>query len=63
MCMNIFLILVPEYHINDADIYAAMEAMEATKTSMDPYNNVLWSEGDQIVAFMTASSIRSRNNM
>ena len=29
-----------------------MESIDATRTSMDEYNNVLWSEGDQIVAFM-----------
>ncbi|MEE0235599.1 MAG: leucine-rich repeat protein [Bacteroidales bacterium] len=29
-----------------------MESIDATKTSMDEYNNVLWSENDQIVAFM-----------
>ena len=37
---------------NDAEIYASMETLYATRTSMDQYNNVLWSEGDQIVAFM-----------
>ena len=44
--------LVPEYQIDDVDIYASMETIYATKTSMDQYNNVLWSERDQLVAFM-----------
>ena len=29
-----------------------MEAVDATKTSMDRFNNVLWCEGDEVVAFM-----------
>ena len=44
--------LVTGHEANDADIYASVETLNATKTSMDQYNNVLWSEGDQIVAFM-----------
>lgn len=34
------------------DIYASIEQTDGTKTSMDGYNNVLWSSGDQLVAFM-----------
>ncbi len=44
--------LALESEVNEAEIYASMEALDATRTSMDQYNNVLWSEGDQIVAFM-----------
>lgn len=36
----------------DNDIYATMEQVNATRTSMDSNNNVLWTKGDQIVAFM-----------
>ena len=36
----------------DTDIYASIEQADDTKTSMDSYNNVLWSSGDQLVAFM-----------
>ena len=32
-----------------------MEAMQSTKTSMDENNNVLWSDGDQITAFLRTS--------
>lgn len=44
--------LVPEYQDNNAEIFATMETLDANKTSIDQYNNVLWSEGDQLVAFM-----------
>ena len=36
-------------------IYATIEDNDATKTHMDANNNILWSEGDQIVAFMKTS--------
>ena len=36
----------------DADLFASMEAVGDTKTVMDENNNVLWSEDDQLVAFM-----------
>ena len=36
----------------DADLFASMEAVGDTKTVMDENNNVLWSEGDHLVAFM-----------
>ncbi|MBO5920446.1 MAG: hypothetical protein J6Q34_08165 [Bacteroidales bacterium] len=36
----------------DSGIYASIETLEATKTSMDENYNVLWSDEDQIVAFM-----------
>lgn len=32
-----------------------MEAMQSTKTSIDENNNVLWSDGDQITAFLRTS--------
>ena len=44
--------LVPEYISADEDLYASIESVDATKTVMDENNNVLWSEGDQLVAFM-----------
>ena len=34
------------------EIYVSMEGICATRTSMDENNNVLWSAGDQLVAFM-----------
>ena len=43
---------MPEIQSDNNDLYTSMESIDATKTSMDEYNNVLWSENDQIVAFM-----------
>ena len=43
--------LALDSEVDDGVIYASMEAVDATRTSMDKYNNVLWSEGDQVVAF------------
>lgn len=34
------------------DLHGAIESINVTKTSMDENNNVLWSMGDQLVAFM-----------
>ena len=39
----------------DSVLYATIEGTDATKTYMDANNNILWSEGDQIVAFMKTS--------
>lgn len=39
----------------DSVLYATIEETDATKTCMDANNNILWSEGDKIVAFMKAS--------
>ena len=39
----------------DSVLYATIEESDATKTYMDANNNILWSEGDQIVAFMKTS--------
>ena len=47
--------LIPEYESVPKDIYASIEDLNSTKTSMDENNNVLWSEGDQIVAFMRST--------
>lgn len=47
--------LIPEYESVPKDIYASIEDLNSTKTSMDDNNNVLWSEGDQIVAFMRST--------
>lgn len=44
--------LAPEYVHADDDLYASIEPVNATKTVMDENNNVLWSEEDQLVAFM-----------
>lgn len=44
--------LVPESVSEGNDLYASVESVDATRTSMDQSNNVLWSEGDQLVAFM-----------
>lgn len=44
--------LAPEYVPADDDLYASIESLDATKTVMDENNNVLWSEEDQLVAFM-----------
>lgn len=45
-------VLAPEYVHADDDLYASIEPVNATKTVMDENNNILWSEGDQLVAFM-----------
>ena len=44
--------LQPEYYSDSDTLYASMESIDATRTSMDEYNNVLWSENDQLIAFM-----------
>lgn len=44
--------LAPEHVHADDDLYASLESVNATKTVMDENNNILWSEGDQLVAFM-----------
>lgn len=38
--------------VADNNLYATVESVDATRTSMDQNNNVLWMEGDQLVAFM-----------
>ena len=44
--------LLPKDELSGDYIYASVESVNATKTSMDQNNNVLWSDGDQLVAFM-----------
>lgn len=39
----------------DVTIHATIEDKDATKTIMDENNNILWSENDQIIAFMKSS--------
>ena len=39
----------------DVIIHATIENDDATKTVMDENNNILWSENDQIIAFMKSS--------
>ena len=36
----------------DTDLYASIESINVTKTALDVNRNVLWSEGDCVVAFM-----------
>ena len=38
-----------------ATLYATIEEVASTKTYMDANNNIRWSEGDQVVAFMKSS--------
>lgn len=42
-------------YIPDTELFGIIESMDATRTSMDENNNVLWSEDDQIVAFMKST--------
>ena len=39
----------------DSVLYATIEETDATKTYMDASNNIRWSEGDQVVAFLKTS--------
>lgn len=39
----------------EVTIHATIEDKDATKTIMDESNNILWSENDQIIAFMRSS--------
>ena len=39
----------------DATIHANLEENDVTRTIMDENNNILWSENDQIIAFMKSS--------
>ena len=39
----------------EVTIHATIEEKDATKTIMDESNNILWSENDQIIAFMKSS--------
>lgn len=41
--------------LDKGTIYASMELIDATRTSMDQNNNVIWSEGDEIVAFLNTT--------
>ena len=41
--------------VSDNELYASIESVDATKTSMDQNNNVLWSEGDEIIGFMKST--------
>lgn len=38
-----------------SELYAQMEQEDQTRTMMDENNNIRWSEGDQILAFMKTS--------
>lgn len=46
---------VSESTSEDVELFASMELIGDTKTVMDDNNNVLWSENDQLVAFMRTS--------
>ena len=41
--------------LEEVTIHATIEDKDATKTIMDENNNILWSENDQIIAFMKSS--------
>lgn len=40
-----------------AELFASMEHKDRTKTVLDDNNNVLWSEDDQLVAFMRTTQV------
>ena len=44
--------LASEHGPADDNLYASIEPVNTTKTVMDDNNNVLWSDGDKLVAFM-----------
>ena len=44
--------LASEHVPADDNLYASIEPVNTTKTVMDENNNVLWSDGDKLVAFM-----------
>ena len=46
---------VPVSLPEEVTIHATIEEKDATKTIMDENNNILWSENDQIIAFMKSS--------
>ena len=46
---------VYETQSSDIDLHATIEDNASTKTVLDENNNIRWSEGDQIVAFMKSS--------
>ncbi len=54
-CIKVDIIQEPNIATNK--LHASTEIFIATKTSMDENNNVLWSEGDQLAAFMKSSLI------
>ena len=43
--------LVPENNYSANEIFASTEAFNATKTTLNGNNNVVWSEEDQVIAF------------
>ena len=51
--------LNPDLLSSDNELYASIESVNATKTSMDENNNVLWSSGDQLIVF-DHSTLRDR---
>lgn len=48
---NVSVVLID----HSESLVGKMEAVQSTKTSMDENNNVLWSDGDQIAAFLRTS--------
>lgn len=46
---------ISEPSLSGDDLHATIEDDASTKTVMDEHNNIRWSEGDQIVAFMKTS--------
>lgn len=50
---NVSVVLID----HSESLVGKMEAVQSTKTSMDENNNVLWSDGDQIAAFLRTSLV------
>lgn len=46
---------IHETHPSGVELHATIEDDASTKTVMDENNNIRWSEGDQIIAFMKSS--------
>lgn len=46
---------ISEPSLSEVDLYATIGDETSTKTVMDENNNIRWSEGGQIVAFMRSS--------
>lgn len=49
--------LVPENNYLPDEFFASTEAYNATKTALDGNNNVVWSEGDQVIAFTKSTRV------
>ena len=47
--------IILENEVSDDVLYASLESINVTKTFIDENNNVLWSDGDQLIAFMRST--------